>query len=347
MNSYFIEKTNITPDAAFNGRARYVMMLQKDVTITGEVRYLYLHRVMKIGVNKSSNLGDFHFIEFDKLARLIMPMHTMIAEVSIPERATVFRYEASGVYATNRIELLKIIILSDLSHWDNKDFCVNAVTVNGCAFKYCRVSSAEVCKLVLKQQPYFIAGMEQTKELCIEAVRSDGLALRNIRKQTNEIRLEAVKRTGLALMFSDVQNDRLCRAAVSQYGDALQLVKKPTRSIKIAAVRRTPDALRFVKKQSVHLCKLAVRQFGHALRWVRRQTIDICMIAVTQNGTSLRFVDEDLKTYGICRAAVTKNWEALEFVPVKFLTSKMITIATNQNPEAMKFVKLRRSPRFV
>ena len=39
----------------------------------------------------------------------------------------------------------------------------------------------------------------RTKELCLEAVRNNGFALRFVKEQTPEICLEAVKKTGMAL----------------------------------------------------------------------------------------------------------------------------------------------------
>ncbi len=66
--------------------------------------------------------------------------------------------------------------------------------------------------------------INQTRELCLAAVRQDGLALQYIRKQTHEICLEAVKQNGLALQYVHKQTKEICLTAVKQNRYALMFV---------------------------------------------------------------------------------------------------------------------------
>jgi hypothetical protein len=326
MNRYFIEKTDIIPDAKFNGRAKYVMVLGKNMA--------YRYEQLKIGLNKSSNIEhqrvNFHFTEFDNLAALIDRNSYLLAEVSIPERSNVFKYEASGIYSTDQIELLNIRIISDLPHWADETFCINAVARNGCAYSFCRVRNSKICKLVLKQQPYFIADMEQTEELCITAVRSDGRALRNVKHQTDRICLEAVRRTGIAIGFVNVQTEEICMAAVKQNGDALQLVKWQTHAICLVAVTQIGTALDLVRAdlKTYDICIAAVNQHGSALKYVpeHHKTYEMCLTAIRKRGP-LEEVPDHHKTYEICLTAVKYFGNELKHVPYKFKTPELCEAA--------------------
>ena len=60
----------------------------------------------------------------------------------------------------------------------------------------------------------------QTDQICIEAVRKNGMNLQFVNQQTDQICLEAVRKYGHALRFVKHQTDQICFEAVSQSSTA-------------------------------------------------------------------------------------------------------------------------------
>jgi hypothetical protein len=63
---------------------------------------------------------------------------------------------------------------------------------------------------------YYILLKNKTPEICLEAVKQNGLALEFVKEQTPEICLEAVKQDGLALEFVKERTPEICIEAVKQ-----------------------------------------------------------------------------------------------------------------------------------
>ena len=79
---------------------------------------------------------------------------------------------------------------------------------------------------------------EQTPEICLEAVKQHGWALKFVKEQTPEICIEAVKQNGYALEYVKEQTPEICLEAVKQYGWTLQFVKEQTPEICLEAVKK-------------------------------------------------------------------------------------------------------------
>ena len=138
------------------------------------------------------------------------------------------------------------------------------------------------------------------EELCLEAVKQKGNALKYVKEQTEEMCLEAVKQNGYALRFVKEQTEEMCLVAVKQNGWALEYVKEQTDEICLEAVKQNGDALHFVKvEQTEELCLEAVKQNGRALKYVKERTEETCLEAVKQNGDAFHFVSDELKA--ICQ----------------------------------------------
>jgi hypothetical protein len=86
----------------------------------------------------------------------------------------------------------------------------------------------ELCMEAINQKYYTCEAMKeiinQTEELCIEAVKNNGMSLQFVKNQTHEICLLAVKQNGMALQFVKNQNQEICLSAVQQNGMALQFI---------------------------------------------------------------------------------------------------------------------------
>lgn len=66
---------------------------------------------------------------------------------------------------------------------------------------------------------------EQTPDICLEAVKQDGLVLDKIKEKTHEICLAAVDNNGLALKFVEEQTEEICLVAVKNNHLAYDYVK--------------------------------------------------------------------------------------------------------------------------
>ena len=153
----------------------------------------------------------------------------------------------------------------------------------------------------------------------LESVRKKGLLLEYVMDQTPEICLEAVKQCGLALRYvwlNRYEGDSL-------KGDSdFSLIDYQT--ICLEAIKQNGMALQFIGNQTEEMCLIAVKQNGRALEYVNEKTLEICLEAVknpfhTTYGYKclemddlrrLRYV-EDKEMRDICR----KYQEGKRFLP--------------------------------
>jgi Domain of unknown function (DUF4116) len=141
----------------------------------------------------------------------------------------------------------------------------------------------------------------QTEEMCLEAVRSYGLALCYVQNQTEAICLEAVKQNWCALRYVVHRTEAICMEAVKQNWCALKFVKNETEAICMYAVATNAMALQYVHNQTEDMCVCAVKQYGMALQYVDNQTETICIHAVKEFGLALKYVVH--QTDAICLEA--------------------------------------------
>lgn len=96
--------------------------------------------------------------------------------------------------------------------WSNEKDCLLAVKRNGFNLKNVKIKTYEVCLEAIKSEGLAIAFVDesmQTDELCLLAVKNDGRALQFIKNQTEEICLSALKEDELALPFLNISTPNL------------------------------------------------------------------------------------------------------------------------------------------
>jgi hypothetical protein len=86
------------------------------------------------------------------------------------------------------------------------------------------------------------------KEICLEAVKQNGHALKYVKEQTEEMCLEAVKQNGFALMHVKEKTEEMCLEAVKKDGAALKYVKEQTEEMCLESVKQDENALKYVKE---------------------------------------------------------------------------------------------------
>lgn len=94
-----------------------------------------------------------------------------------------------------------------------------------------------------------ICSENQTLEICMAAVKTVGLQLKNIDCQTERICITAVQQDWKAFHYVIHQTPKICIAAVSASGLLLQFVKTQTFRICMAAVIQNPAATKYVESE--------------------------------------------------------------------------------------------------
>lgn len=118
------------------------------------------------------------------------------------------------------------------------------------------------------------------------------ISLEFIVKQTTNMCMVAVKQNGLELEFVEQQLPKVCLAAVRQNGLALEFVEYQTEFLCLEAVKQNGLALEFVEEQTDEICMEAVRQNGLAIQYVFHQTMELCEAAFRQTKLSREYMVE-------------------------------------------------------
>lgn len=140
------------------------------------------------------------------------------------------------------------------------DILLKRVQRNGLSLEHESIAyqTPEICLAAVKQNGLALQFVwNQTPKICLEAIKNG--AFLYVREQTPEICMEAVKRSGIALRHVDYQTPELCLAAVKQNGLSLRFVKKQTPEICLAALKQTKQAYRDIRpKMRNHMATLRI-----------------------------------------------------------------------------------------
>jgi hypothetical protein len=104
------------------------------------------------------------------------------------------------------------LALQYIKFGQTEDMCLEAIKQNKDSFQYSAYRTPKIMKEYNKKKlgclfscpcksKKSILDESYTPENCLEAVRKNGLALKNVNVQTPELCLEAVRQNGLALQF--------------------------------------------------------------------------------------------------------------------------------------------------
>ena len=147
------------------------------------------------------------------------------------------------------------------------ELCILAAIENGLALQYADNQNKQSCILAVNQNPLalkYVLEQHKTYELCKHAVQQDIRAFEFVtnpsRILTNEeICISAVKYNGLLLKYIDNQTPEICTLAVQQNGFAIQYVKNIpsllTYDICILAVKQNIYASMFIQNPSTTMAK--------------------------------------------------------------------------------------------
>lgn len=189
---------------------------------------------------------------------------------------------------------------------------------------------------------------EQDHEICLEAVKSHGIALAYVRNQTADICEEAVKNDGRALAYVDEKfmTDNLCLEAlgtITRYtADIMKSIPEKFRTKQLieAAVKKNGIVLRYLKPEEItyELCLEAVKTRGNVITDYNFKkeylTDELCLEAVKNDPGVIEFIEN--QTEEICFEAVRRNPFTIK--SIKNQTEKLCLEAVKGNGHAWKFI---------
>jgi hypothetical protein len=120
------------------------------------------------------------------------------------------------------------------------------------------------------------------EEVCLMAVKLDGMAIEDIRNPTEEICLEAVKQKGYALKYIKLakQTEEMCLIAVKDDPKNICFVRRDMQTEKIClnAVRKEGLVLKYIKPENRtgRVCLEAIKEDKNALDYVRWDHKFVC-----------------------------------------------------------------------
>ena len=202
---------------------------------------------------------------------------------------------------------------------------------------------------------------EKPQNLCIEAVKQNGLSLQYIEGpyQTEEICLYAVNNDWNSLQYVKNQTEQVCRTAIEKDGKAIQHVREPTPELGSLSIRQGGgkeflknmplDVCRIAvnmnglfmehipaEKHVEELCQLAVRNNPYSLEWIHNQSRETCIIALQANGRTLQYVK--VQTPELCAVALENTGMALQYVK-EYMLPKICSYAVEKNIPSIHFIK--------
>jgi hypothetical protein len=195
--------------------------------------------VYKGNFMKGNNTG-IPFTTIDNIAYFLRGGHK-IATVQLLEDSQVCSY--GNFSRANKVKIIDNVSIINWSRWNDAKFCMDSIEKNG---------------LNLQHIPVPL----RTPELCLAAVRQNGLALEFVRNQTPRICLEAVQQYGLSLYFVREQTEEICMAAVLKDPNSIKWVSKKTPEICKAAVSRDKFVFYLIKDPVEELSKFAEAHHG-------------------------------------------------------------------------------------
>lgn len=193
----------------------------------------------------------------------------------------------------------------------------------GNRFTQSDLSDPDIALAMVCNYPYSIRDVRQTEELCLSAVRKDGMTLEFIRAKTRSVCLEAIVQCPWALKFVPTDAEfysELAELAVKIDGDTIKLVDKKWQTEEMCrhAIFHNPRNIEYVYVESVieEYVSTLIRE-NPELIWMFP---DQCVSAVTSHGEAISTIHPSLRTEDVCRAALfsTNVDDIIPFIPSTF-----------------------------
>lgn len=202
--------------------------------------------------------------------------------------------------------------------------------------------------------PLNIANVNQTPELCMEAIKLDPYCLKHIKIQTlemcelaintwsdsfkyvkfkDELATLAIGLNPHTFLYIENQTPEICKFAVDKSCDLIAYVKNQKELSKQALMKKG-SLIRSIKEPTQELYKIAVKTYGPALEYIEDQTLDDCKYAVNYDAFSIKYVKN--KTQELYELAIKNNPYVLGDIPQ---TKELCELAIGIDKFALECVK--------
>lgn len=171
---------------------------------------------------------------------------------------------------------------------------------------------------IIKRDPYSIIKYIHEKNVICQAIKEDIELLKYLDEyQNKEICLEAIKHNGLALQYVINKDYEICLEAVKQNGLAFMYVTdkfKEIEEIRLEAVKQNPYMIISMGNSSKNVWLEAINK--------EYELWDLCNITITdldlieKNALLLKYAKQNKN---ICLTAVKRNILALRYVNIKYV----------------------------
>lgn len=145
---------------------------------------------------------------------------------------------------------------------------------------------------LIEKDPNVIKYLEEDEQdefpdLCLMALREDGLLLKFIKNHTREMDLTAVKSNGLALKFVKEQDEEICIAAIKQNKKAYRLYCRiHTQAVYEAIVKKSGIMIQYVPYNNIteEMVDIAMSKSALAIKYIPLKFIkdEYCVKAVNK-----------------------------------------------------------------
>lgn len=232
-------------------------------------------------------------------------------------------------------EILIDLIKKDntiLRYIKNKDIniCMEAIKSNENSIVYIQdCDYNEICCMVPDKLYKYIKNKDYNK--CLMLIKNKLLSLKYIKNQTREMCIEAVKINGLELEFALYKDDEICEMAFKNNYKSIKYINNPTKNMCIEAIKKNSMLLEYIKNQDKELCILAINKNPLSFRFVKIQDEELCNLAIRKNYLNLQYVIN--QTYEMCYEIVKINGLALQYA--NFQNEEICFNAIKQNIKAI------------
>lgn len=208
--------------------------------------------------------------------------------------------------------------------------------------------------------------LDQTDEVCMAAVKQNGLALQFVIKQTKPVVIAALKQNGDAWTYvlKDHQTPILAKIAFSngnthfksimtKYGKKLgsgsgsvwdgrslrnlSVSARMDWKICLAAILENPLEIDNVQTEANEFWGSVILLYRSTLSKIKIQSTTAVMAAVMASGLALEHVSIQLRTLEVCAAAIKQNPMAIKFVPPNLATDLMEQVV-RENPLVLDII---------
>lgn len=167
-----------------------------------------------------------------------------------------------------------------------------------------KILTDKLKKYAVKCDGEFLKYIDQTEELCLEAIRRYPWTIKYAKIQTMQICHDAISQYKNAILHVVNKTSFLCTMSCLIHGTGLEYLDDPDYKLCLKIVNKNPYAIEHVPKKLLDekIIYCALQKCGKTLQFIENPTKDMCMTAIKQHGSAIRYVKN--QTRKMCLIAI-------------------------------------------